>query len=128
MCGRLLQPGRSLRYEWDWSKGQGVAKLLTSVEVLNLQTHQWHPVVDTETYIVIANEYLADGGDKFPTFNGPEKFDLGKNDLDALIDFFEKKTNPKRHPKHQPLPIPKPRITCLNCPPLTPVEQTFCEQ
>lgn len=128
MCGRLLQPGRSLRYEWDWSKGQGVAKLLTSVEVLNLQTHQWHPVVDTETYIVIANEYLADGGDKFPTFKGPEKFDLGKNDLDALIDFFEKKTNPKRHPKHQPLPIPKPRITCLNCPPLTPVEQTFCEQ
>lgn len=127
ICGRLLQPSRSLRYSWDWSKGQGTAELLTQVEVLNLQTQQWGPIVDTEHYSVITNEYLADGGDKFPTFKGPEKIYLGKNDLDALVEYFERVTLPNKYPAHQPLQLPAPRTTCLNCPELTREELALCQ-
>ena len=128
VCGRLLQPARSLRYAWDWSLGQGKARLLTSVEVLNLQTRQWQPLVDTAKYTVITNEYLADGGDKFPTFKSPQKIEFHQNDLDALVKYFEKMTHPGKHPDHRPLPVPTPRVTCQNCPPLTPAELGLCKQ
>lgn len=130
ICGRLLQPSGTLRYTWDWALGQGkpngTGALLVSVEVFNKKLNAWEPVMDDAKYRVISNEFLADGGDKFTVFSQQkDKQDFGKNDLEALVDYFEKT---KASGQNTPLPAPKPRATCVNCPPLSETEKALCQK
>ena len=44
------------------------------------------PLEDGKTYRVVANNFLADGGDNFPALAaGTRRVDTGMRDLDALI-------------------------------------------
>lgn len=131
ICGRMLQPSRTLRYTRDWARGQGkpdgTGAMLVSVEVLDTTTNTWNPVVDTQTYRVVANDFLAKGGDNFSAFSADKKegVDFGKNDLEALVAYFE---TTKTAGQSVPLPKPTPRATCLNCPPLAPEDAARCDK
>lgn len=131
ICGRMLQPSRTLRYTRDWARGQGkpdgTGAMLVSVEVLDTTTNTWSPVVDTQTYRVVANDFLAKGGDNFSVFSADKKegVDFGKNDLEALVAYFE---TTKTGGQSVPLPKPTPRATCLNCPPLAPEDAARCDK
>lgn len=131
ICGRILQPSRTLRYTRDWARGQGkpdgTGSMLVSIEVFDTTTNTWNPVVDTQTYRVVANDFLAKGGDNFSVFSADKKegYDFGKNDLEALVAYFEAtKTNGQTIP----LAKPTPRATCLNCPPLAPEDAARCDK
>ena len=131
ICGRMLQPSRTLRYTRDWARGQGkpdgTGAMLVSVEVLDTTTNTWSPVVDTQNYRVVANDFLAKGGDNFSVFSADKKegVDFGKNDLEALVAYFE---TTKASGQTVPLPKPTPRATCLNCPPLAPEDAARCDK
>jgi 5'-nucleotidase len=46
------------------------------------------PLVLTESYRVVMNNFLADGGDNFPAFTlGTDRF-IGGLDIDALADYL----------------------------------------
>ena len=132
ICGRLLQPSNTLRYSWDWSRGQGQpvgqGNLLTSVEIYYAGT--WHSIVDTDTYGVITNAFLAGGGDKFTVFKEQTNdIDFGQTDLMALEDYFA--AYPSSNPLLMPAPIGLPadtkRATCVNCPNLSQADQQLCQ-
>lgn len=47
------------------------------------------PLVDTQTYRIVTNNFLSDGGDGFPTFvNGQDKY-FGGLDIDAFANYLE---------------------------------------
>ncbi len=131
ICGRMLQASRTLRYTWDWALGQGkpdsTGSLLVSVEVLDTTTNTWSPVTDSQIYRVVANDFLAKGGDNFTVFSSDKKegVDFGKNDLEALVAYFEKT---KGTGQTTPLPKPTPRATCVNCPPIAPADAARCDK
>lgn len=152
ICGRLLQPARTLRYTWDWQRGQGKpngqGNLLVSAEVLDLASKRWNPVTDDQIYRVVTNEYLADGGDRFTIFKGVEKHNTGHYEIQALADYFGKtlpssasERSNKSSPSVSISPIdktvttdmsaalqpPKARITCRNCPETAPADAALCE-
>ena len=128
ICGRMLQPSSTLRYTWDWGLGQGkpdgTGALLLSVEVQDSATKVWSPVNDTQTYRVVTNEFLADGGDRFTVFKGIAKTDFGVNDLDSLVAYFDKSLAKNAG---KPITKPAPRATCKNCPPLSADDAAVCE-
>ena len=46
------------------------------------------------TYIIVTNNYLADGGDNFSTFKDGTNKIIGPVDLDALVDYVSTLTQP----------------------------------
>lgn len=47
------------------------------------------PIADTDTFTVVTNSFLANGGDGFPTFaKGTDRTDTGQVDLDATLEYF----------------------------------------
>jgi 5'-nucleotidase len=65
------------------------------------------PLADDRTYRVVANNFLAGGGDNIPMFaQGTRRVDTGLRDLDALIAYLQK------HPElgGAGLAAPQPRI------------------
>ena len=56
-------------------------------------TYQGEKVADTDTFTVVTNSFLANGGDGFRTFAlGTDRTDTGQIDLDATIAYFEAMT------------------------------------
>ncbi len=52
--------------------------------------YQGQPIADTDTFTVVTNSFLANGGDGFPTFAaGTDRTDTGQIDLDATLAYFE---------------------------------------
>ena len=48
------------------------------------------PIADTDTFTVVTNSFLANGGDGFATFaEGTNRTDTGQIDLDATLSYFE---------------------------------------
>ena len=62
----------------------------TGIVISNVQL-DGTPIVSTETYQVTANNFLADGGDNFDTFEEVDATDRtpGPQDIDALISYFQ---------------------------------------
>lgn len=125
ICGRLLQPSSTLRYTWDYSRGQnkpvGQGNLLISVEIYD--SNAWQQIIDTNTYGVITNGFLAGGGDKFDVFQQQTNdIDFGKTDLMALEDYFGNYPNASNK-----LPAPTARATCVNCPTIAPADLALCQ-
>lgn len=84
----MLQVSQGLAYQWDESRPKGARVVPGSVKVNGA------PLSDTKTYRVVANNFLADGGDNFPALGkGADKVDTGMRDLDALIAYL------KQHPE-----------------------------
>jgi 5'-nucleotidase len=80
----MLQVSQGLRYQWDSTRPKGARLVPGSVRVNGA------PLDDAKTYRVVANNFLADGGDNFPALGqGVNKVDTGMRDLDALIAYIK---------------------------------------
>ena len=100
----VLQPSRSLSYTWDDKRPKGSRIVPGSLKVDGV------PVEDNKTYRVVANNFLAEGGDNFPLFaKGTQRVETRIRDLDALIAYL------KQHPELGATSVtaPQPRIQKL---------------
>ncbi len=97
--GYMLQVSNSLSYQWDSTRPPGQRVVPGSVKV------DGKPLEDGTTYRVVANNFLADGGDNFPALAaGTRRVDTGMRDLDALIAHL------KQGAGGASLAAPQPRI------------------
>jgi 2',3'-cyclic-nucleotide 2'-phosphodiesterase (5'-nucleotidase family) len=56
-------------------------------------SYQGKPIAATDTFTVVTNSFLANGGDGFATFaKGTDRTDTGQVDLDATLAYFEAMT------------------------------------
>jgi len=84
----MLQVSRNLVYDWDGTRSKGSRIVPGSLKVNGVA------VEDGKTYRVVANNFLAEGGDQFPVFaQGARRNDTGIRDLDALVGYL------KQHPE-----------------------------
>jgi 5'-nucleotidase len=98
--GRILTVSRGFNYTWDAARPAG-DKVLNETVKLN-----GNPIVDTQSYRVEMNNFLASGGDGFSVFNECTNQLGGEVDLDAVVRYFQ---------AHNPLIAPtENRITRLN--------------
>ena len=73
----------SLAYDWDGTLPAG--RRVANVKVDGV------PLDDNKTYRVVANNFLAEGGDNIPMFaKGTRRVETGVRDLDALIAYLRK--------------------------------------
>jgi 5'-nucleotidase len=81
----ILQVSQGLSYTWDETRPVGQRLVPGSLKFMG------KPVDDQQTYRVVANNFLAEGGDNFPEFaKGTNRVDTQIVDLDALSDFIAK--------------------------------------
>ncbi|MDB5907869.1 MAG: bifunctional metallophosphatase/5-nucleotidase [Massilia sp.] len=74
----LLQVSRGLHYRWDSTAPKGKRVVAITVDGVLLD--------DAKTYKVVANNFLAEGGDSFPMFGqATNKVETDILDLDAFI-------------------------------------------
>lgn len=67
-------------------EGQTAAR---SGEIVSM-SYQGKPIAAGDTFVVVTNSFLANGGDGFPTFaEGTGHADTGQVDLDATLAYFE---------------------------------------
>lgn len=81
----ILAVSGSLAYDWDGTQPPGRRVVPGSVKVDGV------PLADDKVYRVVANNFLAGGGDNFPAFaKGTRRADTGVRDLDALVAYLQK--------------------------------------
>jgi 5'-nucleotidase len=80
--GRILAVSRGFNYTWAASRPAG-DKVINSSVTLN-----GNPIVDSQSYRVEMNSFLADGGDGFSVFRDCTNQLGGEVDLDALVRYF----------------------------------------
>jgi 5'-nucleotidase len=79
----ILAVSSSLAYDWDGTQPPG--RRVVNVKVDGV------PLADDRTYRVVANNFLAEGGDNIPMFaQGTRRVETGLRDLDALIAYLQK--------------------------------------
>jgi 5'-nucleotidase len=84
----MLQVSSGLSYAWDSTRPVGQRLVPGSLKV------DGKPVDEGKTYRIVANNFLADGGDNFPVLaKGAKRQDTGMRDLDALVAYL------KQHPE-----------------------------
>jgi 5'-nucleotidase len=84
----MLQVSRNVAYQWDSTKPKGSRIVPGSLKVDGVA------VDDGKTYRIVANNFLAEGGDRFPMFGqGSKRSDTGISDLSSLIAYL------KQHPE-----------------------------
>jgi len=79
--GSMLQVSNGFSYTWDARRpaGSRIVKI----------TLDGKPLEDGKTYRVVANNFLAEGGDSFPEFGkGTNRLETGLLDLDAFTDYL----------------------------------------
>jgi 5'-nucleotidase len=83
--GSVLQVSSSLTYRWDSTRPPGQRVVAGSIKINGV------PVEDAKAYRVVANNFLADGGDTFTVFGkGTRRVDTGIRDLDAMLAYLAK--------------------------------------
>jgi 5'-nucleotidase len=100
----MLQVSRGLSYRWNEAmpKGQRVVSI----------TLDGVPLDDAKTYRIVANNFLAEGGDGFPMFTrGANRIDTNILDLDAFIALLVKN---ERAGFSAGFAAPAPRIEKIN--------------
>ncbi len=85
---RVLQVSETLTYTWDESEPAGSKVIDSTVEI------DGQPVVAGDTYRVIANSFLSDGGDGFSVFTEASDKYVGGLDIDALQEFLTENSSP----------------------------------
>ena len=79
----ILQVSQGLNYSWDEKRPVGQRLVPGSLKF------NGKPVEDNQTYRVVANNFLAEGGDNFPEFaKGSNRVDTQIVDLDALSEYI----------------------------------------
>jgi 5'-nucleotidase len=82
----LLQVSDGFTYQWDAKRGEGSKVVPDSVMLNGL------PLQRESSYRVMVNNFLAEGGDAFPTFaNGANRADTGILAVDALTAYLVKR-------------------------------------
>ena len=77
--GSMLQVSNGFSYTWDARRPVG--SRVTAI------TLNGKPLEDGKTYRIVANNFLAEGGDNFPEFGkGSKRLETGLLDLDAFTD------------------------------------------
>ncbi|HEX9171565.1 MAG TPA: bifunctional metallophosphatase/5'-nucleotidase [Telluria sp.] len=81
----VLQVSQGFSYRWDASQPKGGRVVPGSVRLNGVALD------DARHYRVVANNFLAEGGDNFPEFaKGVNRVDSGLIDLDAVIAYLSK--------------------------------------
>lgn len=83
---RMLQIS-GIQYTWDNSKPTGE-------KVSHITLGNGEALVDTHTYSVVANAFLASGGDGFTSFTNAKNTEVGPTDLDAFVDYVKQSKGP----------------------------------
>jgi 5'-nucleotidase len=79
----ILAVSSSLTYDWDGTQPAGRRTANVKVDGKALD--------DDKVYRVVANNFLAEGGDNIPMFaKGTRRVETGLRDLDALIAYLQK--------------------------------------
>ncbi|KQY18872.1 multifunctional 2',3'-cyclic-nucleotide 2'-phosphodiesterase/5'-nucleotidase/3'-nucleotidase [Massilia sp. Root133] len=79
----VLAVSSSLTYDWDGTQPAGRRTANVKVDGKALD--------DNKVYRVVANNFLAEGGDNIPMFaKGTRRVETGLRDLDALIAYLQK--------------------------------------
>jgi 5'-nucleotidase len=79
----LLQVSDGFSYQWDPKQPEGQRVVPGSVMLHGV------PLEDTTSYRVVANHFLAEGGDSFPTFTrGASRAPTPVRDVDALAGYL----------------------------------------
>lgn len=79
----ILAVSSGLTYDWDGT--QPVGRRVANVKV------DGTALDDNRVYRVVANNFVAEGGDNFPMFaKGTRRVETGLRDLDALIAYLQK--------------------------------------
>ncbi|WP_038500624.1 bifunctional metallophosphatase/5'-nucleotidase [Janthinobacterium agaricidamnosum] len=100
--GGLLQVSDGFSYRWDSQRPLGARVLPDSIKLHGVALD------DRQSYRVVANSFLAEGGDKFSIFaEGKARLDSGVRDIDALNDYL---TDQARRGKPAGLATPAGRI------------------
>ncbi|MEH6435207.1 bifunctional metallophosphatase/5'-nucleotidase [Massilia sp. DD77] len=81
----MLQVSRGFTYQWDEQRPVGSRVVPGSLKL------DGAAIDDAKTYRVVANNFLAEGGDNFPEFaKGSKRLETGMLDLDALTEYLKK--------------------------------------
>ncbi|WP_369902103.1 bifunctional UDP-sugar hydrolase/5'-nucleotidase [Bacillus manliponensis] len=83
---RMLQIS-GMKYTWDANKPDGE-------KVTNIQLANGEELVASQTYTVVANAFLASGGDGFVAFRNGKNSETGPTDLEALVDYVKQAKEP----------------------------------
>lgn len=79
--GEMLQVSKGFSYTWD--AGRPVGSRVSAI------TLDGKPLEEGKTYRIVANNFLAEGGDSFPEFGqGTNRLETGMLDLDAFTDYL----------------------------------------
>jgi len=96
----ILAVSSGLAYDWDGTLPAG--RRVSNVKV------EGKPLDDGATYRVVANNFLAEGGDNIPTFaKGTRRVETSLRDLDALIAWL--KVHPETGAANAAAPQPRIR-------------------
>ncbi|OON64249.1 bifunctional metallophosphatase/5'-nucleotidase [Massilia sp. KIM] len=81
----ILQVSQGFSYQWDGKRPAGSRVVPGSIRLHGA------PLEDGKRYRVVANNFLAEGGDNFPEFaKGTQRVETGMLDLDAFTDYLKK--------------------------------------
>jgi len=81
----MLQVSRGFSYQWDARRPVGSRVVPGSIKLDGVA------IEDGKTYRVVANNFLAEGGDNFPEFaKGIKRVETGLLDLDAFTEYLKK--------------------------------------
>ena len=83
---RMLQIS-GIQYTWDANKPAG--EKVTSIHLTNGEE-----LVASQTYTVVANAFLASGGDGFVSFKNGKDPETGPTDFEALVDYVKQAKEP----------------------------------
>jgi 5'-nucleotidase len=79
----VLQVSNGFTYQWDSTRPIGSRVVSGSIKL------DGKPIDDKATYRIVANNFLAEGGDRVPMFKeGTDRVDTGIKDRDATIDYL----------------------------------------
>ncbi|MFE5128149.1 bifunctional metallophosphatase/5'-nucleotidase, partial [Bacillus mobilis] len=83
---RMLQIS-GIQYTWNANKPNGE-------KVTNIRLTNGEELSPSKTYSVVANAFLASGGDGFVSFKNGKNAETGPNDFEALVDYVKQLKEP----------------------------------
>ncbi|WP_242143665.1 MULTISPECIES: bifunctional UDP-sugar hydrolase/5'-nucleotidase [unclassified Bacillus cereus group] len=83
---RMLQIS-GIQYSWDANKPDG--EKVTTIRLANGEE-----LAPSKTYSVVANAFLASGGDGFISFKNGQNAETGPTDFEALVDYVKQMKEP----------------------------------
>ncbi len=74
-----------LRYDIDASQPKG--KRISHLDIMDRKTKKWSTIDQSKTYVIVTNNYIAEGRDGYVTFKKVQK--AGAHAVDTYLDYAE---------------------------------------